>query len=300
LNKCKAFTRKGERCKRQVFQDTGYCKTHIREKFYFEKSVESLIKFDNGKKNILKKPIFYIPLSFMIFIIVYILFRNNDLLGNFLSIPTNSTKEFFLATSQILATVLGFYIAILILSVQLFGTERSKAIDVLQEKVEEISDLILKLPENLAPLKQEYDDLLFDLHDQIMFMLGSEKMASSDKLNAHFRKINKYIETHDVQVEYITHINTYLWNVDRIINKSVIPYIGSIAIKKSSKILTKLLILLGISLLLYLIFGIVDLQNIFPNLNAPILFTYIYYLVLLLVEFGQIVFYLFENLREWK
>lgn len=300
MTRCAALTIKGERCNRQVVPYSHYCKIHLREKVYFEKDVESLFEIKNPKDKLLSNSIFQVILALLFFVIIYILFKNDKLIGSYISIPTDTAKEFFLVISQIIASILGFYIAIIILSVQLFGTESSKAFDLVQEKLERVSELIFNMPSELHILKDDYHKMLDDLHDEVQIMKDDKKIVSFENIANRLKRMLKVIKAQNLRHDYITHINSYFWNIERIFQKSLIPYIGSIAIKKSSKIIIKLLLLLGISLLLYLVFGIIDVKNIFPNLNAPILFSFILYIILILIEFFGIVYILFENLRDWR
>lgn len=299
MKRCQAITKKGEQCRRQCSSNMNFCPIHLKETYYFEKEIESSIKF-RGFSAIITHPIYQVILTLIFFFVVFLLFKDNHLIGSYISIPTQTVRDFFLLISQIIAAISGLYIAFIILSIQITSSERSKSIDLLQEKVEKINELIYRLPTEINILKTKYEDLLEELHDQIMFMGGNEKVQSFDSLEKIMRKIFAIMKKEDLPFEYITLVNTYLWNTKRIIRKSIIIYIGSITIKKTNRIIRKILLLLGISLMFYLLFGIIDVRGLFPNLNAPILFSYILYMLLIFFEFIQYIYYLFENLRDWK
>jgi hypothetical protein len=296
MARCIAITKKGSQCKLQASKNALFCSSHLYKTEYFEKQIEHEFNVHNR----FYTPYMRIIVSTVFFLIIFLLTQENQFLNKYFEISSIFGRDFFLAELQIWATLTGFYVAIIIITIQIISSERSKFIDLFQDKLEKITEEINNSPESVAIVKDKLQEMLIELRKQLYSMYGNENVPNIEKLVKFQNFFRNYAEKITAAYNYIFRIDLYLDNIMRIIRRSINSYFASVAIKKIVAFLSNLLAFLFCLFILYISFGIVDKQDIFPNINIPIILTSFLYSFLLLINFLRNCRNLFHNLRRWK
>lgn len=296
MTRCKAINENGIQCKSKANENALYCSLHWRKNKYFEKQIEH----EYAKNHRFYSPYIRIGISIVFFILVLILDKEFQIISKYIDITPNFERDFFLFELQIWATLTGFYVALIIIAIQIIGTERSKFIDTYQDKLEKITYEVSNSPEIISPIRNRYQELIIELDIQLRNMIGNLNVPDESKIEKFRKEFRKFGDENKAAHEFIFLIDLYQINIMRIIRKSNNSYLASVAIKKSVSFLTSLFIFIGYLALNYVAFGIVDKQDIFPNFNNPIILATLLYSIFFLINFRHLCLYYIDNLRRWK
>lgn len=231
-----------------------------------------------------------LALIVLVFIITFAFARDRDHLAAFVQIPTQVAIEFFSATSQALAALLGLLIVFLTFRIQIINQQRSSAYRELQAQLSKLICLSLERPNELKVLD---DDLVRIINSFTSLRMkhfptwaSQYDVPSFDKMASGFT--SKSLELKD-QVSrlarlHLQQILLVLDNVAEIVETFSELYVDILMMSHTVIAIAKLSFLLGTSLVLLLLFGVIDLQNVFPDLGLPTILALMAWLLIVLLE----------------
>ncbi len=239
----------------------------------------------------------------LVFIVTFAFSRNSNHLATFVQIPDELAIEFFSATSQALAALLGLLIVFLTFRIQTIHQQRSSSYRELQAQISKLICLSIERPGELEVL----DDDLAQIVDSFTLLRmkhfptwASQYNVPSDKMVAGFT--SKSLKLKD-QISrsarlHLQQILLVLDNIAEIIETLSDLYVGMLLMSHTVIAIAKLSFLLGASLVLLLLFGVVDLQQIFPDLGLPTIVALVTWLLVVLLELVVDTWRLYNDFRQ--
>jgi len=215
--------------------------------------------------------------------------------------------EFFSAVSQSLAALLGLLIVFLTFRIQAITSERLDHYRALQLQIDQLIRLTQELPLEL----QLFTDKLTEIIDYFVplqmkdfpssiseYYLSSWNQTLKTFRDASARMNQRLPRPERLRLQQILLV---LNNVDEILE--VFSSLYSIILDMNLMIMTiaKLSFLLGISLVFLLLFGIVGLQSVFPDLSFPVVVTTAIWVLIALLELVLYSWKLYKELQiSWN
>jgi ABC-type multidrug transport system fused ATPase/permease subunit len=240
----------------------------------------------------------------LVFIITFAFSRNSNHLATFVQIPDQVAIEFFSVTSQALAALLGLLIVFLTFRIQTINQQRSSSYRELQAQISKLICLSVERPDELEVL----DDNLVQIIDSFTSLrmkhfptwASQYDVPSFDKMVAGF--ISKSLKLKD-QISrsarlHLQQILLVLDNIAEITETFSDLYVGMLLMSHTVIAIAKLSFLLGASLVSLLLFGVVDLQQIFPDLGLPMIVALVTWLLIVLLELVVDTWRLYNDLRQ--
>jgi hypothetical protein len=227
-----------------------------------------------------------------------------------LTIRRQVAIEFFSAVSQSLTALLGGLIVFLTVTSQLIAQRRLDDYRALQTQIEQLICLTQTLPSELGM----FDEMLVEVIDYLVplqmkdFPVWSstaddEQATILENLLASFKHL--WAENQQqlplaarLQLQQILLV---LNNMKEIIDGFIILYDRILEIGRFVWAIARLSFLLGLSLVFLLLFGIVELQDKFPDLSFPIMVTLAVWVLIALLELVGDTWFIYKNLHgPWK
>lgn len=240
----------------------------------------------------------------LVFIITFIFSRDQNHLAGFVQIPDEVAIEFFSATSQALAALLGLLIVFLTFRIQTINEQRSTAYHELQAQISKLVHLSLDRPDEL----RVFDNDLVQIIDSFTFVrmkhfptwASQYNVSSFDQVLSGFtiKSLELKEQLPRLARLHLQHILLVLDNVAEIVETFSELYIAILLMSRTVVAIAKLAFLLGISLIFLLLFGVVDLQKVFPNLGLPAIVTLVTWLLVVLLELAVDTWRLYKELRQ--
>ena len=224
-----------------------------------------------------------------------------------LTIKRQVAIEFFSAVSQSIAALLGVLIVFLTVTSQLIMQRRSDDYRALQTQIEQLICLAQTLPVELGM----FDETLVEVIDYLVplqmkdfpirsSVVNTEQAIILENLLASFKQLWTE-EQHILPLVARLHLQQILLvlnNMKEIIDGFLILYDRILEIGRFVVAISRLSFLLGLSLLFLLLFGIVELQDKFPDLSLPIMVTLAVWVLIALLELVRDTWFIYKNLHE--
>ncbi|HEY9845680.1 MAG TPA: hypothetical protein V6D03_05725 [Candidatus Caenarcaniphilales bacterium] len=240
----------------------------------------------------------------LLFTITFTFARTSNRFATVIQISDEVAIEFFSATSQALAALLGLLIVFLTFRIQSIDQQRSSAYRALQAQLNQLIHLSVERPHEL----RVFDDDLSQIIDSFASLrmkhfptwASQYDAPSFDKMTSGF--ISKYLELKE-QIPrlarlHLQQILLVLDNVEEIVDTFSELYIGILLMSHTIVAIAKLSFLLGTSLVLLLLFGVLDLQQVFPDLDLPTIVTLVAWLLIVLLELVIDSWRLYNDFRQ--
>jgi hypothetical protein len=218
--------------------------------------------------------------------------------------------EFFSVVSQSLAAVLGVLIVFLTMTSQLIMQRRLDDYRALQTQIEQLILLTQTLPVEL----NVFDEMLVEVIEYlvplqmkdfpILLPVANYKQAAIlEKLLTSFKQL--WVEKQQVlSFNARLHLQQSLLvlnNMKEIIDGFLILHNHILEIGRFVVSVSRLSFLLGLSLLFLLLFGIVEVQDKFPDLSFPVMTTLAIWILIALLELVGDTWFIYKNLHgPWK
>ncbi len=211
--------------------------------------------------------------------------------------------EFFSTVSQSLAAMLGVLIVLLTFYTQLIAQRRTDDYRELQAQIHQL----IRFTQELTPELSDFNHILVEVIDYLVplhlkdlpIRAYTPQVLPLDKLIADLK--NQWVEEKQ-QLSLAAHLNLQqisltLSNIEEILEGFSTLYNRILEIGRFILAIAKLSLLLGISLLFLLLFGIVDLQSKFPDLSLPVIVALAICVLIVLVELVLDTWLLYKNLH---
>jgi hypothetical protein len=224
-----------------------------------------------------------------------------------LTIKQVAAIEFFSAVSQSLAALLGVLIIFLTVSSQLISQRRLDDYRALQTQIEQLIHLTQTLPGEL----DAFDEMLLEvIHYLVPLQLKDFPIESSivnDKQTVILKnllvRLKQEWTEHQQQLSltarlYLQRILLVLNNMEEILDEFLILYNRILEMGKFILAIARLSFLLGVSLLFLLLFGIIELQNSFPDLSLSITITLAAWVLIALLELVDNTWFVYKNFHS--
>jgi hypothetical protein len=227
-----------------------------------------------------------------------------------LTIKRQVAIDFFSAVSQSLAALLGILIVFLTVTSQLIGQKRLDDYRALQTQIEQLICLTQMLPSELGIFNEMLVEMIGYLVPLQMkdFPIWSstaddEQATILENLLANFKQLwaeNQQQLSLSARLQ-LQQILLVLNNMKEIIDGFIALYDRILEIGRFVWAITRLSFLLGLSLIFLLLFGIVELQDKFPDLSFPIMTTLAVWVLIALLELVGDTWFIYKNLHgPWK
>ncbi|BAY50222.1 hypothetical protein SAMD00079811_78510 (plasmid) [Scytonema sp. HK-05] len=214
--------------------------------------------------------------------------------------------EFFSAVSQSLAALLGVLIVFLTVTSQLTTQRRLDDYRALQTQIEQLIRLTETLPSELGV----FDEILVEVINYLVplqmkdfpicsSIANDEQTVILGNLLAKFKHESAEKEQ-QLPLPARLHLQQILLilnNMEEILEGFLMLYNRILEIGRFILAIARLSFLLGISLLFLLLFGIVELQNNFPDLSLPIIVTLAVWVLIALLELVSNSWFVYKNLH---
>lgn len=221
-----------------------------------------------------------------------------------LTIERVAAIEFFSAVSQSLAALLGVLIVFLTVSSQLISQRRLDEYRALQTQIEQLIYLTQALPPEL----NAFDETLIEVINYLVplqmkdfpvksSLIKGEQTVILRNLLAEFRQVwaKKQKQLPFVARLHLQQILLVLNNTNEILEEFLMLYNCIAEIGRFILAIVRLSFLLGVSLLFLLLFGIIELQNSFPDLSLPIIITLAVWVLISLLELVDNAWFVYRN-----
>ncbi|MBD1909185.1 MULTISPECIES: hypothetical protein [unclassified Leptolyngbya] len=212
--------------------------------------------------------------------------------------------EFLSAVSQSLAALLGVLIVFLTVSSQLISQRRLDEYRALQTQIEQLIHLTQTLPSEL----NAFDEMLMEVINYLVplqmqdFPIESslakdEKTVILENLLTEFRQVwaEKQKQLPLAARLHLQQILLVLNNTNEILEEFLMLYHRILEVGRFILAIVRLSFLLGVSLLFLLLFGIIELQNSFPDLSLPIMVTLTVWVLIALLELVGNTWFVYKN-----
>ncbi|MFB2895857.1 hypothetical protein ACE1CI_23355 [Aerosakkonemataceae cyanobacterium BLCC-F50] len=227
-----------------------------------------------------------------------------------LTIKRQVAIEFFSAVSQSLAALLGVLIVFLTVTSQLAAQRRLDDYRVLQTQIEQLIYLTQTLPSELSM----FDEMLVEVIGYLVPLqmkdfpiwlstADGEQATILENLLTSFKQL--WVENQkqlplDARLR-LQQILLILNNMKEITDGFLILYDRFLEIGRFVWAIVRLSFLLGLSLVFLLLFGIVELQDKFPDLSFPIMTTLAVWVLIAILELVSDTWFIYKNLHSpWK
>ena len=227
--------------------------------------------------------------------------REND---PWLTVPKQVAIEFFSAVSQSLAALLGVLIVFLTFNSQLIAQRQHEDYYTLQIQIDQLIRLTQSLPPELSNFAETLIALinyLVPLHlKDLPIWPTSSQMLPLDKLLDNFKNEYEWAQVQQ-QCSLATHLHRQqillvINNIEEIVEGFSRLYNRILEMSRFILAIIKLSLLLGVSLLFLLLFGIIDLQRKFPDLSLPVIVSLAIWVLIALLELVLDTWFLYKNL----
>jgi len=224
----------------------------------------------------------------LIFVVALALSRGSDCVADLIEIPNHVAIQFFSALAQALAALLAFLTAFVVFTMQAIDQERHRAYRHFQSATSRLGDLILQHPEDLEVLGDELDVITGYLHSSMDDLVLDPSQVSywADHAVPLLDKCRQ-LYYHEQPWELKWHCRRILSTLQRAehaLDRLNYQAVGAITVRLEIEAIAKLSFLLGMSLLLVLAFGTIDRQDVFPDMDLPIILASLAWLMLTLIE----------------
>ena len=224
-----------------------------------------------------------------------------------LTIKRQVAIEFFSAVSQSLAALLGVLIVFLTVTSQLITQRRLDDYRALQTQIEQLIHLTQTLPSELGV----FDEMLVEVINYLVplqmkdfpiwsSVVNDEETVILEDLLANFK--HKWAEKQQqlplVARLHLQQILLVLNNMEEILEGFLMLYNRILEMGRFILAIARLSFLLGISLLFLLLFGIVELQNSFPDLSLPVIVTLAAWVLIALLELVSNTWFVYKNFHS--
>ncbi len=240
----------------------------------------------------------------LVFIVTFAFSRHENHLAAFVQIPDQVAIEFFSVTSQALAALLGLLIVFLTFRIQTISEQRNSSYRELQAQLSRLICLSLERPDELrmfdGDLAQIIDSFALLRMKHFPTWASQYDVPSFDKLGSGF--IHKSLELQEQLPRsarlHLQQTVLVLDNIAEIIETFSDLYVAILLMSHTVIAIAKLSFLFGASLVLLLLFGVVDLQQAFPDLGLPTIVTLVTCLLIVLLELVVDTWRLYNDFRQ--
>jgi hypothetical protein len=220
-----------------------------------------------------------------------------------LAIKRVAAIEFFSAVSQSLAALLGVLIIFLTVSSQRISQRRLDDYRALQTQIEQLIHLTQTLPDELG----RFGEMLVEVISYLvplklkdfpieLLIANDEQIVILENLLAKFEQ--EWAENQQLPLTIRLHLQQILLilnNIEEILEGFQMLYNRILEMGRFILAIVRLSFLLGISLLFLLLFGIIELQNSFPDLSLPIIVTLAVWVLIALLELVDNAWFVYRN-----
>ncbi len=221
-----------------------------------------------------------------------------------ITIPKQAAIDFFSAVSQSLAALLGVLIVFLTFSIQSITQRRHEYYYTLQIQIDKLIQLTQSLPTELIDLDLDRTLLaainyLVPLHlKDFPLWTNNSQCSLLDRLLENFESEWTRIQQQSAVAThlYVQQILLVIHNTEEIIDGFETLHRLMLEMSRFIMAIAKLSFLLGLSLLFLLLFGIVGLQNKFPDLSLPVVASLALSVSIALLELVSDTWFLYKNL----
>lgn len=217
-------------------------------------------------------------------------------------ISPDALVTFFQTISQSLAAIIGFLFVFLALALQFVGLERSRMFDYFRDKVESLNSISRTCPDEMADAK----GALLELSNMLEDFTKEKIIVTPDDMKTRFLPIAKEIrmvenEANSIEATlFVQEIYSIIVTIEETFSRDRGAYVGSVFLPVDFTLFPKLLVMFLISIVLSLMFDTVDVNNRFPDINIPILASFLAYFGLLIYEMYVVIRRTFNSLVLWK
>lgn len=223
-----------------------------------------------------------------------------------LTVKQEVAIEFFSTVSQSLAALLGLLIVFLTMTSQLMAQRRLDDYRALQAQIDQLISLTQTLPSELGMFGETLVTAINYLVPLQMkdFPIGSsvaqdEQTAILENLLADFNRewVEKQQQLPLAARLHLQQILLVLTNMEEILEGFAMLYNRILEMGRFILAIARLSFLMGMSLLFLLLFGIVGLQDQFPDLSVPIIVTLAIWILIALLELVSNAWFVYKNLH---
>lgn len=238
----------------------------------------------------------------LVFIITLIFTINNH--APWLRVNREVAIEFFSAVSQSLAALLGVLIVFLTVTSQLITQRRLDDYRALQSQIEQLIYLTQTLPTELDVFDETLVEVInylvpLQMKDFPIWSTANDEMIMLEKVLAGFRDewTGKQDQLPLIARLHLQQVLLVLNNMEEILEGFLILYNHILEMGRFVLAIARLSFLLGVSLLLLLLFGIVELQKSIPDLSLPMIVTLAVWVLIALLELISNTWFMYQNLH---
>jgi hypothetical protein len=210
--------------------------------------------------------------------------------------------EFFSAVSQSLAALLGVLIIFLTFTSQLIAQRRYEDYYTLQIQI----DQLICLTQSLSPELSDFDETLIAVINYLVplhlkdfpIWAPSSQVLPLDTLLEAFKHQSSQVQQ-ECSLRTLLHLQQILLvinNIEEILERFSRLYNRVLETSRFIVAIIKLSFLLGISLLFLLLFGIINVQQKFPDLSLPVIVSIAIWTLISLLELVLDTWFLYKNL----
>jgi hypothetical protein len=221
-----------------------------------------------------------------------------------ITLPKQVATDFFSAVSQSLAALLGVLIVFLTFTTQSISQRRHEYYYTLQIQIDSLIRLTQALPLELMDLRRflliAIGNLVplhlkdFPLHNnESQVSLLSNLLEKFENECTKLQQQQSFIDTY----LYVQQILLVIHNMEEIIDGFSTLYWRMLEMSRFVLAIAKLSFLLGLSLMFLLLFGIVGLQNKFPDLSLPVVVFLAISVSIALLELVRDTWFLYRSLQ---
>lgn len=229
----------------------------------------------------------------LVLILSYFLSRDGRVLATYVHITTEGAMQFLSGVSQALAALLALSLAFLIFEMEGVDRERNNAFGIFRSQMYKLFELTRsRAPDEM----KDFDLALIAILDEfahasredlpLRFNQRSPEEDRWERLVQDLIKVSDSVENkRDIpELLYQRQVQVLLTIAEDALNRLQIQVIRAVASVLIIRLISKLALILGASLLLLLAFGTTDVRGVLPDLTIPLLFALLAWLLITLLE----------------
>jgi hypothetical protein len=219
-------------------------------------------------------------------------------LNDWLYVSDAAITQLYSAASQAIAALIGLLIAIRIYSIQLQQQIKSQAYDDFVAQVDKLRELVYGHSDELEGMIDDFDELLWYLGNLRMKDMPQEYNVWENEGSGIVEEIVERLRKNDGEkAVYYHHLLSTLLRMETSMDNINVFQIGHYILLFHFKSLLPLIFLLGLSLLLLLAFGTLDVKGVLPDLALPVAASFLCWLFLALLD---LVFHIESVVRNFE
>jgi uncharacterized integral membrane protein len=313
MPRCQGTTKAGSRCKLPALEGEKFCHHHLPAHTTLLEDFLETLSPSQRIAHVVRRTLMDIRWQFIIvglvFIITFVLSRDNNYFATLIEIPHGVIIEFLSALSQALGVLLGILLVFLPFNMTRVIEDRQDAYREFRSEIEQLHRLLSDRPDELRVFDKDIASILLTLkprsieHFPIEFAPEYDGPSWHELTSDFYKKADEWLnQTHSQRdSDYFMRIAFTVSNIKEILRKFLIQYLRLRGTRFIVEATAKVSVFLGASLILLLAFGTIDRQDVFPELRLPIIFAIATWLMITLFELIEYTRRFYRNFQEpWE